>query len=151
MTIRNYFLALIAAVLAGCGSSSSPSNHDVERAITEYVGLARPDIGEVKVDDLKLLNDSQKKASDDDVFVRGFEVHYTVTYKGNPSKHFFSGTVALVKQGQNWVLKRELCTLTQVDSPPIVDAATQAMKNPTSGEDQRNREQAAKGQTNHQP
>lgn len=91
-----------------------------------YVGLGRPDTGDVKVDALKIFNESQKKIGDADVFTRQFEAHYTVTHGNNPSKHSFEGTVALVKQGQDWVLRQDLSALTFIESPPIIDAATQA-------------------------
>jgi hypothetical protein len=126
MKICNCFFvaALAAALLTGCGSS--PSKNDIERAVTAYVGMARSEIGDVKLDDFKILNEEKKKVEDADVCFRQFEAHYTVTCKGNPSKHSFAGTVAMLKQGQKWIIKKELCTLTFVYSPPILDAATQA-------------------------
>jgi hypothetical protein len=126
MKICNCFFvaALVAAVLTGCGSS--PSKNEIEKAVTDYVGMARSDIGEVKLDDFKILNEYKKKVADDEVCFRQFEAHYTVTYKDNPSKHSFAGTVAMLKQGQKWIMRKELCTLTFVYSPPILDAATQA-------------------------
>jgi hypothetical protein len=150
MKIYNCFFvaALVAALLTGCGSS--PSKNEIEKAVTEYVGLARSDLGDVKVDDFKILNEYQKKVEGDDVFFRKFEAHYTVTYKNNPSKHSFEGTVAMLQQGQKWITRKEFCTLTYAYSPPIVDAATQALKDPSAGEEQKIREQAAKEQA-HQP
>jgi hypothetical protein len=121
-----FVAAFTAAFLSGCGSSSSPSKEEVEKAVRTYVGLARPDTGEVKVDALKISNESQKKIGVDDVFYRQFEAHYTVIHQNNPSKHTFEGTIAIVKQGKEWVLRQELCTLTFFESPPIIDAATQA-------------------------
>lgn len=123
-----FVVTLAAAFLSGCGSpsSSSPSKDEVEKAVTSYVGLARPDRGDVKVDEFKILNEYNKKMGDDDVFFRQFEAHYTVTYQNNPSKHSFAGTIAMAKQGQEWVTRKEACTLTQFYSPPILDAATQA-------------------------
>jgi hypothetical protein len=124
MKICNCFLALVVAFLTGC--DSSPSKNEIEKAVTAYVGMARPDIGEVKVDDFKILNEHLKKVGDDDVFFREFEAHYTVTYGNNPSKHSFTGTVAMLKQGQNWSIRKDLSAITSANSPPILDAATQA-------------------------
>ena len=81
--------------------------------------MARPEMGDVKLDDLKTLNEYQQKIGDDDVFFRQFEVHYTVTYGDHPSKHSFAGTIAMVKQGQKWLLRRDDCKITFADSPPI--------------------------------
>ncbi len=115
-----------AALLSGCSSSSSPSKDEVEKAVRILVGLARPETGDVKVDDFKILNESIQKIGDNDVFFRKFDARYTVIHQNNPSKHSFAGTVAMFKQGQKWFLKKEVCALTFVNSPPIVDAATQA-------------------------
>lgn len=122
------FLAFAAAFLSGCGSSSSsvPSSDDVEKAVRSYVGMARPDIGDVKVDTFKIVNESEKNMGGDDVFIRGFEAVYLVTFKNTPSKHSFAGTIALVKQGQKWETRKDASTLTYVYSPPILDAETQA-------------------------
>ena len=116
----------VAALLAGCGSGSSPSKNDIETAVTQYVGMARSDIGDVKLDDCKLLKEYTQKVGDDDVFFRQFDAHYTVTYQNNPSKHSFEGTVALHKQGQKWEMRKDQCILTYAYSPPILDAATQS-------------------------
>jgi hypothetical protein len=123
-----FFVAAVAATfLSGCGSSSSsPSKDDVENAVRSYVGMARTDIGDVKVDSFKILSESVKKMGDDNVFFRQFEAVYTVTSRDNPSKHSFAGTIALVKQGQKWIAKKDASTLTYVYSPPTIDAATQA-------------------------
>ena len=123
-----FFVAAIAATfLSGCGSSSSsPSKDEVENAVRSYVGMARADIGDVKVDEFKILNDSVKKMGDADVFFRQFEAVYKVTSKNNPSKHSFAGTIALVKHGQKWIAKKDASTLTYVYSPPMIDAETQA-------------------------
>jgi len=121
------FAVFAAAFLAGCGSSSpTPSTDDVAKAVTSYVGMARADIGDVKLDEFKILKDYTKKVADDDVFYREFEAHYTVTYQNNPSKHSFTGTIAMHKQGRDWSMRKDLCILTWADSPPILDAATQA-------------------------
>ena len=126
MKTWNYFFvaAFAAAFLSGCGSSPSPDQ--VERAVTSYVGMARPDIGEVKLDDFKILSEYNKKMEDDEVFFRQFEAHYTVSYENNRSKHSFAGTIALVKRGQQWVMRREVCRLTFADSPPLAATIKEA-------------------------
>lgn len=155
-TFNCFFVALFAAVLlTGCGSSPSPSNDDVEKAVASYVGMARTDIGDVKVDEFKISKAYEKTVADDDVFFRDFEAHYTVTYKNNPSKHSFTGTVAMHKQGRDWSMRKDLCILSWADSPPILDAPTQAAldkpNDPQSEESkQKLREQAAKEQTKQQ-
>jgi hypothetical protein len=127
MKIGTFFMVFVVASLTGCGSSaSSPSKNEIEKAVTVYVGMARSDRGDVKLEECKILNEDKKKMGDDDVFIRRFEADYTVIYEGTSSKHSFAGTVAMLKQGQKWILREDLCTLSQVDSPPIVDAATQA-------------------------
>jgi hypothetical protein len=153
--IFNSFLVvtIAAALLTGCGSSPTPSQDEIEKAVASYVGMARADIGDVKLDDFKILKDYTKKVGDDDVFFRDFEAHYTVTYKNNPSKHSFTGTVAMHKQGREWSMRKDLCVLTWANSPPILDVPTQSAldkpNDPQSEESkQKMREQAAKGQTN---
>ncbi|MGZ4962260.1 MAG: hypothetical protein ACXWDN_16940 [Limisphaerales bacterium] len=128
MKTCNCFIVAVfaAALLTGCGSGSSPSKNEIENAVAQYVGMARSDIGDVKLDDCKILKEYTKKVGDDDVFFRQFEAHYTVTYKNNPSKHSFEGTVAMLKQKEKWVVRNDLCTLSMTYSPPILDAATQA-------------------------
>lgn len=151
-----FLIAAFAAVLlTGCGSS--PSKDEVEKVVTSYVGMARADIGDVKVDDFKILKDYTKKVADDDVFFREFEAHYTATYQNNPSKHSFTGTVAMLKQGQKWTMRKDLCTITSANSPPIVDAETQAASEKQANDprrieepNQKIREQPAKAQTNQQ-
>ncbi len=121
--------AFAAAFLTGCGSSSSPSKDQVEKAVRIYVGMARPDMGNVKLDDFKMLNEYKQKMDDVDVFFRQFEVHYTVAYQNHLSKHSFAGTIAMAKQGQKWVTKRDACTLTFADSPPIAETIKEANTN----------------------
>jgi hypothetical protein len=129
-TSYHFFIAIFAAAfLSGCSSSSSPSKDDVDKAIRSYVGLARNDIGDVKLDQLKIVNESQQKIGDDDVFLRQFEAHYTVTYEKNPSKHSFEGTVALVKQGHEWVLRKEECKLAFANSPPVAATVQETATN----------------------
>ena len=125
-----FFVAVFAAAfLSGCGSSSSPSKDEVEKAITAYVGLARPDMGDVKLDDLKILKSYKKKMGDEDVFFRQFEARYTVTFENNTSKHSFEGTIAMAKQGEKWVTRRDACMLTYAYSPPIAPAPKDAITN----------------------
>ena len=142
MKTWHYLFAAIfaAALLSGCSSSpSSPSKDDVDKAVRAYVGLARPDMGDVKLDELKILNESQKKIGDDEIFFRQFETHYTVTYQNNPSQHSFEGTVALVNQGDKWVLKKDACQLTFANSPPI---AAPVQETPTNRQEETIRAQA---------
>lgn len=119
----------VAAFLSGCDSSHFPSKDDVDQAIRSYVGFARPDIGDVKLDNLKILNESIQTIGGEDVFIRKFEAHYTVTYQNNPSKHLFEGTIALVKQGMEWVLKKEVCQLTFAYSPPTAETVKESATN----------------------
>ena len=130
MKSRWYFFvvaALAAAFLSGC--ASSPSKDDVEKAVRTYVGLARPGMGDVKVDEFKILNQAQQKTGNADVFLRDFEVRYTVTYNNHPSKHSFAGTIAIVKQGHAWITMREACKLTFADSPPIAETISEPTTN----------------------
>jgi hypothetical protein len=113
--------AFVALLLSGCGSGSSPSTTDIENAITQYVGMAKSDTGDDKLDECKILKAYTQKVGDDDVFFRQFKANYTVTFKNNPSKHSFEGTIAMHKQGQKWEMRKDLCVLTYAFSPPIVE------------------------------
>jgi hypothetical protein len=136
MKTCNCFIVAVfaAALLIGCGShsssgsgsGSSPSKTEIENAVAQYVGMARSDIGDVKLDEFKIVKEYTKKVGTDEVFFREFDAHYTVTYQKNPSKHSFEGTIAMLKQGDKWVARNDLCTLSMTYSPPVLDAATQA-------------------------
>jgi hypothetical protein len=128
-----------ATFLSGCGSSPFPSKNDIDKAVRGYVGLARPDIGDVKLDDLKILSESIQKMGDEDVFFRKFEAHYTVTYQNTPSKHTFEGTIALIKQGGEWVLKKEASQLSFTYSPPTAETVKES---PTNQSEETKRSQA---------
>jgi hypothetical protein len=142
--------ALVAVFLTGCGSGSSPSKNEIENAITQYVGLARPDIGDVKVDECKILKDYAQKVGDEDVFFRQFKANYTVTFKNNPSKHSFEGTVALYKQGQKWEMRRDLCILTYAYSPPMVEVVPEGtnLNDPRLSEESKRKIREQTKQTN---